>query len=376
MNTWSIRSLLNPVITRLLIYGVNPIDVEYVLTAVENKNHLSAKSLEQSWLKEWENKAANYLNVAEQAENNGNAITARELYFQTTQCWYAAFLINFSNIDDKKAVYMKYAQLYAKMLEHSSHSNEHVSIQIAGEQHIPAYLHIPSNAKGEVPCVVIYSGLGSCKEEMHTLAQPLIDRGIAVFIADMPGNGENIYNGNVKCSYNAVRSSFLAIVDYLESRPEIKNSAIGNYGLCMGGGYAYHATCIDSRYKASANFFPLFISMVDNANTPQWMKQGKGFELQVGDKKADDFIEEMKALEHGSFACPYLFIHGKHDNWMTLEMAMQLYNRAEGEKEQIIIDEAPVFSNEQAVTHTMPVGEQLHWLRHVAADWMVKQLSE
>jgi len=209
-----------------------------------------------------------------------------------------------------------------------------------------------------------------------TLAKPLIERGIAVFVADMPGNGENIFSGNVKCRSHTVQLAFTKIVDVLVQRPDIKNDAIGTYGLCMGGGYAHYAASNDPRYKACATFFPLFITMVEKDSIPLWMRQGEGIKQQTGDIAPDDFMTEMEFLEQGSLSCSFLFIHGKYDNWMTLESATTLYDKATGHKEKIIIDEAPVFSNQQLVTHTMPVGEQLHWLKHVAADWMVKELHK
>lgn len=86
-------------------------------------------------------------------------------------------------------------------------------------------------------------------------------------------------------------------------------------------------------------------------------------------------MAEMRELEEGAVSCPFLFIHGKNDNWMTLETALEMYQRASAAKDKIIIEAEPVFSNQQLVTHTMPVGEQLHWLRHVAADWMVARLE-
>lgn len=377
MNAWSIRSLFNPVITRLLIYGVNPIDLEYVLSAVENKNHLNSKSLEQTWSKEWQKKAAVYTALAKKAEESNNAITAHTLYFYATQCFYAIFLINFSDISDKRDIYIKYSQLYKKVLEYAPFKTERMSIAIDDNNSIPGYLHIPNGAENkENPCVIIYTGLGSCKEEMITLAEPLIQRGIAVFISDMPGNGENIYNGKIICNYKNLQLAFNAIFDTLVQRSDIKKDAIGAYGLCMGGGYAYHAASNDSRYKACTTFFPLFISTIDQSTTPQWMKQGETFNLQTGDgNTAEHFLDDMAALENGALSCSFLFVHGKYDNWMTLEMAQVLYDKATGKKDKIIIEEAPVFSTQQIVTHTMPVGEQLHWLRIVAADWMVNELK-
>lgn len=369
---WSIRGLLNPVITRLLIYGVNPIDVEYVLSKVESKNHLNSKSLEKSWLEEWEKKADKYTSLGVEAEKRSSSISAKEYFFYASQCWYALFLINFSSIEEKKRVYKNYSDLYKRSMSHSTSNVEYVEIPIEGNQTLSAYLHHPQKDDGSLKnCVIIYSGLGSCKEEMNTLARPLVDRGFAVLTPDMPGNGQTLFEKGVKCRVKTLESAFTKIPDYLESRTDIKKSAFGVYGLCMGGGYAYRAASIDKRYVGCVNFFPLFISMIDQKTTPQWMKQGDWYSYQVGENiPGQEFIEEMKALEAGNLSCPYLFVHGNHDNWMTIDLAMTLYERASGLKEKIIVEEEPVFSNQQFVTHTMPVGEQLHWIRYEAADWM------
>jgi hypothetical protein len=94
MSTWTIRNLLNPVISRLLIYGVHPIDVETVMDAVESKPLLNAKSLERSWLAEWEGRASHYAGLAERAEQDGHLVSAGKLFAMAAQCYYAAFLIN------------------------------------------------------------------------------------------------------------------------------------------------------------------------------------------------------------------------------------------------------------------------------------------
>ncbi|KNY28043.1 alpha/beta hydrolase [Pseudobacteroides cellulosolvens] len=370
---WSIRNMLNPVITRLLIYGVNPIDLEYVLTRVESKNHINSKSLEKTWLVEWEKKAERYKLLGEKAEMEGNNLSAREYYLYAAQCWYAVFLINLSGIDEKKRVYDMYRDYYKKSIKYLDSKVECIELPINEGKKLSCYLHHSNkNDNEKSPCVIIYSGLGSCKEEMNTLARPLVERGIAVFIADMPGNGESLLSGDVKCTVANLINTFKMIPDYLDKRDDIINGSYGAYGLCMGGGYAYKACSIDSRYTFCATLFPLFITEVDKNATPQWMKKGEWYDFQTGGKAADEFLDEMSTLAEGSIKCPYLFIHGKHDNWMTYDKAIKLYEMALGEKEKIIVEEEPVFSSSQVVTHTMPVGEQIHWIRYSAADWMVK----
>ena len=110
MSTWTIRGLLNPVLSRLLIYGVHPIDVETAICAVESKTHLNAKSLERSWLAEWEQRASHYAGLAERAEQDGNLLSAGKLFTLAAQCYYAAFLVNPTGEGEKKRIYLRWAK--------------------------------------------------------------------------------------------------------------------------------------------------------------------------------------------------------------------------------------------------------------------------
>jgi hypothetical protein len=371
MSTWTIRGLLNPVITRLLIYGVNPIDVEAVLTTVENKDHLNAKSLERSWLTEWEGKAAHYSSLAEQAERQGNFLSADKFFTLAAQCYYAGFLINSSDRDVKKQIYSEYSRLYRKSETYYPSPVVYIEIPLK-EGILPGYLHLPILSQTGLPraCAVIYSGLGSCKEEMHILARPLVERGLAAFVPDMPGNGEALFMNNVKCRFPTLDTAFSKILDVLSTREELRHATFGSYGLCMGGGYAHRAACVDRRYEFCVTLFMLYITQVQLGSTPQWMRQGDWYNFQTGGVPGDQFMQEMDELTQGSLYCPYLFIHGRHDNWMTLDSATAFFDRAQGEKEKLIIETPPVFSTQQVVTHTMPVGEQLHWVKHYVADWV------
>lgn len=376
MSSWTIRSLLNPVLSRLLIYGVHPIDVETVMAAVENKNHLNAKSLERSWLSEWEQRAAHYATLAAQAHGEGNLPSAGKLFTLAAQCYYAAFLINPSEKgpsgdSEKKRIYLRYADFYRQA--EACYPTPALRLEIPLENGLlPGYLHLPDARRTPRPraCAVIFSGLGSCKEEMHMLARPLVERGLAAFVPDMPGNGEALFLHDTKCRYANLEAAFPNILDVLSTRPELEQAIFGSYGLCMGGGYAHRAACADRRYAFCVTLFMLYITHTPASVTPQWMRQGEWYNFQTGNVPGDQFLQEMSALAAGNLACPYLFVHGRHDNWMSLEAAQAFYDRAQGPKQQWILENAPIFSNQQAVTHTMPVGEQLHWVKHRAADWI------
>ena len=376
MSTWTIRSLLNPVLSRLLIYGVNPIDVENVMHVVENTPLLNAKSLEHAWLTAWEERAAHYVRLAEQAEQAGHLLSAGKLFTLAAKCYYAAFLVNPSGDGEKKRIYMRYADLFRR--SEACDPAQVTPLEIPLENGaLTGYLYLPT--AGQSPptnvCTVIFAGLGSCKEEMHMLARPLVARGMAAFVPDMPGCGESLFVNDVKCRFHTLEASFTKILDVLSARPELQQVTFGSYGLCMGGGYAHRAAYVDPRYAFCVTLFMLYITHIPLDATPQWMQQGEWCNFQLGIPGAQ-FLEEMRELAEGALTRPYFFIHGRHDNWMALDMAMEFYDRAQGQKEKLIVENTPVFSNQQAVTHTMPVGEQLHWVKHLAADWIADRARQ
>lgn len=368
VSTWTIRGLLNPVISRLLIYGVNPIDVEAVLSITESKNHMNAQSLERTWLGEWETRAAHYADLAIHAEKSGYRASVSKYYLLAAQCYYAAFLINPAAKGEKKRIYQAFADYYRKSEDFYSVPSIHLEVPIS-QGKLTGFLHLP--AQTPLVCAVIFAALGSCKEELHMLARPLVERGMAAFVVDMPGSGESLFVHEVKCRFDALEEGFSNILDVLSVRTELQNVVFGSYGLCMGGGYAHRAACADPRYKFCVTLFMLYITQTQPNSTPQWMRQGEWYNFQTGGVPAAEFLQEMDGLTQGVLNVPYLFIHGRHDNWMPLETAQVYCDRAQGPKEVLIIENTPVFSNQQVVTHTMPVGEQLHWVKHYAADWIL-----
>ena len=47
---WAIRDLLNPVVTRSMLYGSDPFDIEYILKQVDQIKAMSGKKIQAVWL--------------------------------------------------------------------------------------------------------------------------------------------------------------------------------------------------------------------------------------------------------------------------------------------------------------------------------------
>ncbi len=376
---WPIRDLLNPVMTRSLLYGTNPFDMEYVLKKMDAIQVMSGKEIKTVWLGEWNRKAEKYHNLATNAVAQDNRISACAYFKLETQCHYASYMINMDDVEKKQEIYEKLMETYRTYLGYKKNHTEYVEIPTPYGD-MPAYLHYPDDGKqGNYPCVITYSGIGSCKEELEMLATPLLERGMAVLTTDMPGTGSALFHHGLKCNGQMLEPAFDAAFAFLTKRPEIDAARIGNMGLCMGGGYAFRATAKHPEVACCVSLFPLFLNLADMGSIPIWMKRGKWANFQYGSEMRQDdaaFLEGMKKLESGTVAADFLMVYSEDDNWMTTEASLSLFERATGTKEKIFVDEKPAYVSEESIMHAMPVGEQFHWVQHQAADFLAARLTK
>lgn len=154
------------------------------------------------------------------------------------------------------------------------------------------------------------------------LAEPLLERGIAVLTTDMPGTGSALFHHGLKCNGQMLDPAFDAAFEFVSKKSNIDSSRIGNFGLCMGGGYAFRATSKHPEIKCCASLFPLFLNIADMNSIPIWMKRGKWSDFQYGldmKNENDNYLAGMKVLEEGSISADFLMVYSEDDNWMTAE---------------------------------------------------------
>jgi dienelactone hydrolase len=358
------------VVARLIIFGVNPVDLEGVLARLESAPILNAKMLETRWLSEWGALAQSWERRASDALAKGYKKTAYVCRFHATVCQLARFLINTADMTLKRAVYSDFAKAHREALALLPSPVKEIDISCEGQFKISAQLYLPEG-EGPYPCVVVFAGLGSCKEEMVVFARALIERGVAALVPDMPGSGASLWSNGVACSMVAIEQAIDGLVRFVVEHQALDESALGAVGLCMGGGYAYRAASINTRFRYVATLFPLFIDQVALGSIPQWMRSGPWTSLQTGGVDIEPFIQQMGAKPTDVPCVPFFMIHGRYDNWMTWEAANALFERVQHvDRELLTIENSPVITGGNATTHAMPVGEQMHWVVPLVADWL------
>lgn len=144
----------------------------------------------------------------------------------------------------------------------------------------------------------------------------------------------------------------------------------------MGGGYAYRFAAEYEEVKCCVNLFPLYVDQVADNAVPKWMKSGTWATYQFGTDDSEQFQKGMSCLTEGAVKCDYLLVHSKYDNWMDFDKTKSIFNKSQGRKEEIVIEQELAFQNEEKIMHAMPVGEQMHWVKIYAADWMAEKLRK
>jgi len=100
---------------------------------------------------------------------------------------------------------------------------------------------------GPHPAVLMISGLDSAKEELRSTEQLFLDRGLATFSVDGPGQGEVEYALPIRPDWEVPGG---ALLDALCALPEIDEDRIGVWGVSLGGYYSPRVASGDARVRA------------------------------------------------------------------------------------------------------------------------------
>ena len=126
---------------------------------------------------------------------------------------------------------------------------EQVRFTIAGDA-LVGHLHVPTGA-GPHPAVAVAGPMTSVKEQVTGVyAAALAERGIAALAFDHRGYGES--GGAPRQYEHAGRKieDLGAALEFLASRSDLDSDRLGLAGVCLGAGYAAHASVLNPRIRA------------------------------------------------------------------------------------------------------------------------------
>ncbi len=199
--------------------GLNPADVREALAVIHTRDS-------DEWAAGWSGVADRYM--ADAAANlacaDADRLRAWRLYY------FAGWPVPSS--PGKRAAYAKALDAYAQHAAALDPKLEVVRIPFEGRE-IVGYLRLPPGPDRPVPLVLAISGLDSRKETVSETYNALLPHGVGYFAVDSPGTGQ----APTKASPTADRM-FSAVLDYLQTRPEIDHARIVAHGVSFGGYWA------------------------------------------------------------------------------------------------------------------------------------------
>lgn len=182
------------------------------------------------------------------------------------------------------------------------------------------------------------------------------------------------YRDHLDLAPTPIEDALKAVAGVARSHSELDASLLGAAGFGIGGGYAFHAAVLDSRYRYVASLFPSFLDTLESGRMSPWMRLGARIDLPAD---ADAIVASMAALSAGAPQVPTLVAHGRHGGGMSWDAAKALLSRVEHRRRDFVtIENDPEAESGGTTIPVMPNGEQTQWVVPMAADWIVDRIRE
>ncbi len=321
-----------------------------------------AKTVEWSdWGPNWHAMGGVHEAIGREAERHGRMVSAAAAYQRAAWCYHLGKFLWFEDPELHATLRDSAVAVYRRTLSHLDPPAERLEIPF--EDHmIPGHLRRP---RGSVkpPLVLIVPGLDSSKEEMFTIEDEFLRRGMATLSIDGPGQSENSVHFAIRANWETV---ITPVLDHLAAIGLDSTFGLtGLMGISMGAIYGPRAAAHEPRLNAVIGLAgPYNLGECWDALNP--LTRG-GYIFYT--KSADEAEAHHKAyglnLEGvlDKVTQPFLVIHGARDRLFPPEQAERIAREAPNATPLMYPDGNHVCNN------------IAYKYRPVMADWMSEQLG-
>jgi pimeloyl-ACP methyl ester carboxylesterase len=197
------------------------------------------------WLDAWCANGDEHAELARQAEAAGHALTAGQAWVRAALSYhFAKFVWMLDPARHRTAADQAVAAMTRahRLLDATA---ERVELDFDGATMVGNLRRPPGVDRP--PLVLLIAGLDSTKEEFFAVENVFLDRGMATFSLDGPGQGETGYALRIRPDFEA---PVAAALDALCARGDIDGTRVGVLGVSLGGYYAARTAAFEPRIKA------------------------------------------------------------------------------------------------------------------------------
>jgi dienelactone hydrolase len=337
---------------RFTMNGVTAGDFERITSGLERW---------ADWCAAWSAVAAEHEQLGRDALAAGRDRSAGAHLSQAAVYYHFAKFLFVDDLDQMRTAHMAAVRCLDDALPYLDPPGQRIEIPFEGS-HLVGILRQPAGL-GPHPVILMIPGLDSTKEELRSTEELFLERGVATFSVDGPGQGEAEYDLAIRGDWEVPGA---AIIDRLVAEPGLDAGRIGVWGVSLGGYYSPRVASGDDRVKACVALAGPY-AFADGWDSRPLLTQEA---FRVRSKSPDMAAARAAAAEISMegraelIRCPLLAVTGKRDRLIPWEHSARLVKEASGPAELLLLEEGNHGCANLAPFH-----------RYLTADWVAEQLG-
>ena len=315
----------------------------------------------EDWCAAWSARAARHQALAEAAQADGFDRSAGEHFTTAAVCYHFAKFLFVTDRDQMRAAHARAVACRNAALPLLDPVGERVAIRY-GAHTLYGNLRRPRGIE-RPPVVVMAMGLDSCKEEMHTNEQVMLDRGLATLAFDGPGQGEAEYDLPICPEYER---PVAAVIDWIETRPDLDSARVALWGVSLGGYYAARAAAFEPRIRAAVTLTgPFDFGQAFDLAPPLTRAAFTARSHMADEASARDFARRLDLTEVARrITCPVHIVGGALDRVIPPDHATRLAAAVSGPVTLTMVEDGNHVANNRPYRY-----------RPQVADWLCRTLA-
>jgi dienelactone hydrolase len=337
---------------RFTANGVTPADFARVTASVDTW---------PEWCGAWVAVGEQHEALGREALSEGRLRSGGEHLAQAAAYYHFAKFVFVEDVEQMKAAHARAVAAYTDALPHLDPPGRRVEIPFEDAALVAVVRTPPGD--GPFPVVLMIPGLDSTKEEVCSTEQTFLDRGLATFSVDGPGQGEAEYAVKIRGDWGPVTE---VLYDAIGREPDLDRDRLGVWGVSLGGYYSVRVmAALGDRATAGVSLAGPFSFGECWDGLPALTRDT--FRVRSGTASDDAARAVASTLDltevAGDVTAPMLLVFGRKDRLIPSQQAEKVHAAVRG-SELLMLEEA-----------NHGCADYSPWHRPRTADWLAGHLG-